>query len=203
MNVKRIILAGILGAIAMFMWSAVAHMFTPLGEAGMSEIPNEPAVLSAVQASIGANHGLYRFPGLGVGPSATREQKNQAMQQYQAKLDQNSSGILIYHPPGAKGLTPSKFAIEFLTEFIEALIVAFLIANSRATTLGGRIAIGLVVGIAAATTTNVSYWNWDGFPANYTMAFMCIEVVAYLVAAIVAGLVLGKGVANRSVAASA
>jgi hypothetical protein len=125
------------------------------------------------------------------------------MQQYQAKLDQNPSGILIYHPPGEKGLTPSKFVIEFLTELTEALILAFLIANSRSTTLGGRIVVGLVVGIAAGITTNISYWNWDGFPASYTLAFMTIEVVAYLVAAIVAGLVLGKGAANRSIAARA
>jgi hypothetical protein len=203
MSAKRVVLAGVLGAIAMFMWSAVAHMFTPLGTAGISELPNEPAVLKAMQASMGSNPGLYRFPGLGVGANPTREQQNQAMQQYQAKLDQNPSGILIYHPPGVKGLTPSKFVIEFLTELAEALIVAFLIAHSRATTLGGRVVVGMMAGIAAGITTNISYWNWDGFPGNYTLAFTTIELVAYLVAAIVAGLVLGRGSANRSIAATA
>lgn len=203
MNAKRVILAGILGAIAMFLWSAVAHMVTPLGETGISEIPNEPAVLSVMQSTLGDKEGMYMFPGMGLGAKATREQKNQAMQQYQTKLDQNASGILIYHPPGRRALSPSQFATEFLTELVEALIIAFLIANSRATTLGGRIGVGLMVGIAAAITTNISYWNWDGFPTKYTLAFSTIEIVAYLVAATVAGLILGRGVANRSVAAAA
>ena len=38
----RVLLAGILGGIAMFVWTAIAHMFiAPLGEAGVREIPNE------------------------------------------------------------------------------------------------------------------------------------------------------------------
>jgi hypothetical protein len=36
----KILLAGILGAIAMFFWTAIAHMALPLGEAGVTEIPN-------------------------------------------------------------------------------------------------------------------------------------------------------------------
>jgi hypothetical protein len=36
---KRIILAGVLGGIAMFIWTAIAHMALPLGEAGIGEIP--------------------------------------------------------------------------------------------------------------------------------------------------------------------
>ncbi len=42
----KILLAGILGAVAMFIWTAIAHMALPLGEAGIGEIPNESAVLS-------------------------------------------------------------------------------------------------------------------------------------------------------------
>jgi hypothetical protein len=38
-------------------------MALPLGEAGIGEIPNESAVLSAMQSSIGDKTGLYIFPG--------------------------------------------------------------------------------------------------------------------------------------------
>jgi hypothetical protein len=47
----KILLAGILGAIAMFIWTSVAHMALPLGEAGISEIPNEQAVLTVMQST--------------------------------------------------------------------------------------------------------------------------------------------------------
>jgi hypothetical protein len=58
----RILLAGVLAGIAMFVWTSIAHMALPLGEAGINEIPNESAVLSAMQSSMGDNAGLYIFP---------------------------------------------------------------------------------------------------------------------------------------------
>ena len=63
---KRIFLAALLGAIAMFIWTSIAHMALPLGEAGIGEIPNEAAVLSAMQSSIADQAGTYFFPGLGL-----------------------------------------------------------------------------------------------------------------------------------------
>ena len=60
----RILLAGVLGGIAMLVWTSIAHMALPLGEAGINEIPNESAVLSAMQGNIGDKTGLYIFPGL-------------------------------------------------------------------------------------------------------------------------------------------
>ena len=44
----RTLMTGILGGIAMFIWTSIAHMFTPLGETGVRELPNEAAVLSAL-----------------------------------------------------------------------------------------------------------------------------------------------------------
>ena len=44
----RILLAGVLGGIVMFVWTSIAHMALPLGEAGIGEILNESAVLGAI-----------------------------------------------------------------------------------------------------------------------------------------------------------
>jgi hypothetical protein len=59
----RILLAGVLGGIMMFVWTSIAHMALSLAEPGINEIPNESAVLSAIQRSIGEKTGLYVFPG--------------------------------------------------------------------------------------------------------------------------------------------
>ena len=102
---KRILLAGLLGGIAMFVWSSVAHLVLPLGQAGIKDIPNEQAVLVALRSALGEGSGLYFFPGMGLGTDAASQQKQAAMQQYEQKLAANPSGLLIYHPPGAKALT--------------------------------------------------------------------------------------------------
>ena len=59
LSVMRILFAGIIGGIVMLIWTSIAHMALPLGEAGISEIPNESAVLRAMQSSPGDKTGLY------------------------------------------------------------------------------------------------------------------------------------------------
>ena len=188
----RILLAGIFGGIAMFIWTSIAHMALPLGEAGINEIPNESAVLSAMQSSIGDKTGLYIFPGLGVGKNATREEKSEAMKQMQQKIAANPSGILMYHPPGRPFAFGKSLVIEFSTEVLQAILVIWLLVQTRIGSFGGRVGFVLIAGILAAVTTNVSYWNWYGFPGVYIASYILIEIVGFLLVGIVAALLLRK-----------
>jgi hypothetical protein len=176
---KRVFLAGLLGGVAMFVWSSVAHVALPLGQTGIKEIPNEPAVLSALHASLGEAPGMYAFPGFGQGQPD--------MKQYAQKLAANPSGILIYHPPGAQALTAGQLVTEFLTELIESLLVVFLLAQTQLSSFAARVGFVLIAGMVAALVTNVSYWNWYGFPTSYTVAYMAIQIVGFLCVGLVAG----------------
>ena len=49
----RILLAGILDGIVMFAWTSIVHMALPLGQFGITEVPNESAVLNSMQSNIG------------------------------------------------------------------------------------------------------------------------------------------------------
>jgi hypothetical protein len=186
----KILLAGILGGIAMFVWTSIAHMVLPLGEAGVGEIPNESAVLSAMQSNIGDQTGLYIFPGPGVGKNATRQEKNEAMKHMGEKIATNPSGIIMYHPPGRPLGLGKLLGIEFGTELLEAILVVFLLAPTRIASFAGRVGFVLVAGILAAIATNVSYWNWYGFPGVYTASYMLIQIVGFFLVGIVAALVL-------------
>jgi hypothetical protein len=188
----KILLAGIIGGIAMFIWTSIAHMALPLGEAGINEIPNESAVLSAMQSSIGEKTGLYIFPGLGVGKNATREKKREAMKQMQQRIAANPSGILMYHPPSRPFAFGKSLAVEFSTEVLQAILVIWLLAQTRIGSFAGRVGFVLIAGILAAITTNVSYWNWYGFPGVYTASYILIEIVGFLLVGIVAALLLRK-----------
>ncbi len=188
----RILLAGVVGGIGMFIWTSIAHMALPLGEAGINEIPDESAVLNAMQSSMGEKTGLYIFPGLGVGKNATREEKSEAMKQMQQKIAANPSGILMYHPPGRPFAFGKSLVIEFSTEVFQAILVIWLLVQTRIGSFGGRVGFVLIAGILAAVTTNVSYWNWYGFPGVYTASYMLIEIVGFLLVGIVAALLLRK-----------
>jgi hypothetical protein len=199
---KHILLAGILGGIAMFVWASLAHMVLPLGQTGIKEIPNEASVLSAMHSNLGEKSGLYMFPGMELGANPTREQQHAAMEHYGEKLAANPSGLLVYHPPGAKALTPGQLATEFLTEVVEALMVVFLLAQTRLTSFGPRVGFVTLAGVLAAITTNISYWNWYGFPGSYTTAYMTIETIGYLVAGIVAALIMKSSAPKTLVTAA-
>ena len=70
--------------------------------------------------------------------------------------------------------------------------MVFLLAQTRIVSFAGRIGFVLVAGILAAISTNVSYWNWYGFPCVYTVSYMLIQIVGFLLVGIVAALVLPK-----------
>jgi hypothetical protein len=166
-------------------------MALPLGEAGINEIPNESAVLSAMQSSMGDKTSLYIFPGLGVG-NATRKEKSEAMKQMQQRIAANPSGILMYHPPGRPFAFGKSLVIEFSTEVLQAILVIWLLAQTRIGSFAGRVGFVLIAGILASITTNVSYWNWYGFPGVYTASYILIEIVGFVLVGVAAALVLGK-----------
>jgi hypothetical protein len=193
MTTTRIILAGVLGAIAMFIWTAIAHMVLPLGHAGVRELPNESTVLAALETNLGDKSSLYHFPGLGVGDNPTREQMNEGMKHMEEKVASNPSGLLMYHAKGSRSISMLKLlTIEFATELLEAILAVFLLAQTSIASFGGRVGFVFVTGILVAIATNVSYWNWYGFPSVYTASYMFIEVVGFLCVGLVAALVLGR-----------
>src|SRR5262245_50864999 len=126
----KILLTAVLGGIVMFVWTSIAHMALPLGEAGINEIPNESAVLSAMESNIGDKTGLYIFPGLGVGKNATREEKSEAMKQMQQRIAANPSGILMYHTPGRPFVFGKALAIEFSTAVLQDIRVLWMLVKN-------------------------------------------------------------------------
>ncbi len=189
---KRILLSGLLGGIAMFAWSSVAHMALPLGKAGIREIPNEAGLLQQMHATVGDASGFYMFPGMG----------STTMQEYQQKLAANPSGLVIYHPPGASAMEPGQLGAEFFKEVVLALLLAWLLAHAGVKSFGARMAFASVAGLLAVITTNASYFIWYRFPASYTLAYMVTDLLGILIAgAIAAGLLRNTPAATLAKAA--
>ena len=172
----------------MFIWTSIAHMALPLGQAGIREMPNEAEAIAALQRNLGNNRGLYIFPGPGLGPNPTREDKSEAMKHMSEKIAHNPSGILMYHPAGRTLNLACLLGTEFATELLESFLVIYLLAQTRLHTFGGRLGFVTVVGILAALATNASYWNWYGFPKPYTAAYMFTQVVGFFLVGLIAAL---------------
>src|SRR5437868_3859312 len=189
----RILLAGLLGAIAMFAWTFVAHTLLPLGEAGVKNTANDEGLLTELKSTVKNKEGLYIYPTMGLAPDATHAEQSAAMEKYAQKLEKHPSGFFIFHPAGSRPMNMGKFlTIEFITELCEALIAVWLLAQSRMMTFGSRLFFVTAVGVIAGIATNISYWNWWGFPGNYTAAYVTIKVVGYFLVGVVAAIMVRR-----------
>jgi hypothetical protein len=187
----RILLAGVLGAVAMFLWSSIAHMALPLGEAGIKQIDHEVPLLSSMQATLKAP-GFYMFPNMPPGNDMTQTQK---------LLAGGPSGLLIYFPKRDFSFG-QLLGYEFLTELAQALVAVYLLSLTSAGSFAGRLGFYALLGLIAAIATNVSYLNWYGFPLTYTLAYMFTGWVGYLCAGLVAAAMKIGGPKARVTAAA-
>jgi len=189
---NRIFLAGLLGCISMFTWEYIAYTALPLGFIGFRKLPNETAVLAALQNNIAENSGIYFFPDAWLGTNPL-EKKAEASNDFAEKMARYPSGVLIYNDAGSRSIAKSRWLlVEFLTELAQALLAVFLLSQTRLRTFGARLGFVLLIGVMAAIATNLGYWNWYGFPWSYTLPAMLIQVVGFLCVGLVAAFVLKK-----------
>ena len=190
---NRIFLAGLLGGIAMFLWQHFAYTALPLSfTTGFHKLPNETTVLDVMQKNIAENSGIYLFPKRRLEPNPS-DKKAEATNNYAEAMARYPSGLLIYNAAGSRVAKRSRWLwVEFLTELAQAVLAVFLLSRTRLTTLGARLTFVLLVGMMAATGSNVSYWNWYGFTWEYTLATIFIQLVGFLCVGLVATFVLRK-----------
>ncbi|MDQ0465673.1 hypothetical protein QO010_003462 [Caulobacter ginsengisoli] len=186
----RTLLAGLAGGIVMFIWLAGAHM-SPLAEIGVKEAPKGSAAVAALDADL-KQSGFYMFPGSGLTETSTKAEQDAAMKAQMADMATKSFGIIVYNQPGTGfGMAPALIK-EFIFDLVQALVVAFVVAGSTAATFGRRVGVASLIGFGALVATNSSYHIWYGFPLDYTLAYMFIGFVGYVVAGLAIAFVLGR-----------
>ncbi|MBA2433005.1 MAG: hypothetical protein H0V56_12970 [Chthoniobacterales bacterium] len=190
----RLLLAALLGAVAMFTWEFVAHMFTPLGEAGISYLPNESTVSAALASAVGDRHGLYMFPTGGLTKESSGEEKQQGMERIMEEMKTNPSGLVLYKPAGTTFNFAKNLGVQFVTDFVKTFLAVWLLARTRLATFPGRVGFVVVVGVLAAVATNIPHWNWYGFPTGFTLANVIMEILGFFFAGLAIALVFKPAV---------
>jgi hypothetical protein len=95
-------------------------------------------------------------------------------------------------------MTAQMLIIECLKEVAVSLIAAFLLAQTVLTSYGARVGFVALTGLAAGLTTNISYWNWYGFPADYTTAYAATDIIGYAAAGLAIAAILKRRSLNSN-----
>lgn len=185
---KGILLGGLLGGLAMFVWGFLSHEVLKIAETGLSSIPNEQTVVPALKSAI-HEPGLYFIPALEESPGQSKEQAKAAQERFAQKVSAGPYGLLVYHPEGAKPMGVM-LVIELLSNIGCALVAGFLLSRTGASlpSYGSRVLFVTLLGLAAWLSIELSYWNWYGFPGDYSMA----QLVDQLAGFALTGLVVAK-----------
>jgi len=189
---SKVVSGGLLAGIVLFFWGAFAHMVLPLGKMGVHRIPSEEPVIGAMRDSI-REPGFYFFPGKDMSGEVSESEE----QVWQAKVKQGPVGVIIIRPSGGEAMSFRQLGTELATNIVSALLAGFLLTSIRSG-YWGRVLFVTLLGVFGFLTISVPYWNWYGFPCDFTIAESIDQVVGWFLA----GLVLAGIVRCRKVPVS-
>jgi hypothetical protein len=171
---KRILLAAVLGGLALFLWGGLSHMVLGLGTIGIQNLPQDQPVMSALKAST-PQSGFYFFPKVDAAGKVAPENAG------------GPYGIMIYHSAGAGGPMTGQLVNECILNIVLALFAAFLLSLALGLTgYVSRVGFVTLLGLTVGLMTHVEYWNWYGFPLSYTVSSVFQNVVGFLIVGLIA-----------------
>ena len=172
----RIVLAGVLGGVLLFLWGMVAHMLLPFSENAMKQIPDEAAVIAATRGTV-TESGVYFFPYLNYMQASPQEQEA-----YAAKLAQGPSGLLVVRAGGYDMDMVPELPLEALTNLLAALVAAVVVWGLRLGTYAQRVGAIFAFGVVAWLSVCVSQWTWYGFSTQFLVSDLVDQWGGWLVA---------------------
>jgi hypothetical protein len=185
---RKILLAGLLGGLALYAWEFIAHMATGLGEAGVRALPKEAPVQAAIKDNV-PDPGFYIFPAPEDRPGMTGAEKSKAMDVSMERARSEASGIMVVYPKGKDYNFGAMLGMQFIGDVLAIMLAAFLL--SKAVLVKGylpRVVLVGLMGLLPTLQVDLPQWNWYGFPP----AFVAAQFVVHLVGFLAAGLVVAK-----------
>jgi len=175
---KRIILGGILGGIAMFMWEGLAHEVLPLGEAGIGGMTGEPAVMACIKDNV-KQGGFFIFPWMDTTPGLTKDQR---MQKTMEKAKVGPAGLMVVSPGGMEYNMGTLLGKQCLFDIVAMLLAAALVSWAGVLKgFGGRLGFVTLLGLLPTLSVDLPFNNWYGFPNTFTAAQFVMHMVGYFV----------------------
>lgn len=193
MNKGRLVLAGVLAGLAVFVWGMLSHMAFGLSEAAVKSLPNEPAVLTALQQNVKAP-GFYLYPGgMEALQNAPADQQEALTRQYEETYKTQPHGVLILTPPtGTMYSFPKLLLNELLSNMLGGLIAAWLLSLALGSlpSFLGRLCFVALLGSFSAVAIDFSYWNWYDFPTKYLLISLVDNTLGWALAGAVLAFLL-------------
>jgi hypothetical protein len=175
----KVLVGALVAGIVVFFWGSVSHMALPIGTMGIRQISGEDKVVTAIKDTI-SEPGFYFIPGRDM----SKPQSKSEEAAYTAKMRQGPSGVMVIHPEGSEGISTGKLLTELGSSVVAALLAALVLTQVRSGYVG-RVLVVTSMGLFGFLSILVSYWNWYGFPTDFTIGAVLDEVIGWFLAGLV------------------
>lgn len=190
---KKLLLAAVLGGLAVFGWGAVSWMALPWHGRALHGFADEAQVAQMVLANAPVS-GVYVLPYTPMSKSNTHPEITERATQ--DALERKRQGPFIYAAVTREGIATDMalpFALAVGLNALVAGLIAMLLAQTQGLGYMRRVVFvataGAVIGLAGYVP-NVIWWH---FPAAYTIVDVADAVIGWsLVGLIIAALVQGR-----------
>ena len=178
----KVILGGLIGAVIAFVWSFVSWTVLPWHDWAMNKFTNQEFVSWVIKENA-PKDGVYVSPHMGSDEiNLTPEEIKQNIDQQKEAM---AKGPFIYTQVKTKGMNPASphlYIFSFLTQFVGAALISWLLLQVRELGYVGRllfvVGIGLVVGILGF----VPDWNWFGAGYKFTLVMIADLLATWFLA---------------------
>ena len=185
----RVLVAGLIGGIVMFLWGVTAHMELSLGEVGLKLPVNENVALSGLQEGLGGQAGVYLLPSLD--PKKMNDPAE--VQAYSIKAVRSPYALVVYQPHGTDMMQMGpQIGRQWASDTLSALALAFVMGLA-VLSFRRRLAVAAAAAVFAWLSTLLPYWNWYRFPLDFTLAALAEQLIGWLIAGAAMAWWLGRG----------
>ncbi len=186
----KTVIAGVLCGVVIFFWGFVAHVLLPIGEMGfkVATPAQEAAIVAAVRPGL-TEDGIYPIPGMD--PAKMNDEA--AKKEFGERAAKSPYALVVFHAQADDSVNAMGpyLGRQFASDIACGLAIAFVLG--LVTGFGRRVGAALGMGAFSFLSTNVPYWNWYRFPADFTVGALIEVMVAALLGGIVAAWWLGRG----------
>jgi hypothetical protein len=190
--IKQLELGTILGAIVLFVWSALAWMIIPWPGEPLRHFTSEDAIVAAIKANV-PRSGNYLIPNEPQRlPGMTEEQYQKAMKDAE---DRMNNGPMVFAAVRLEPVSMAKaMVLGFLTNVIAVFLACVLLLQTDRLSYRGRVLFVAGLGLLVFLAGHLDEWNWWGF----STAYMMMQLGALVIGWILSGLVIAKFVRGKT-----
>ena len=189
----KVIFGGIIGGIIAFVWSFVSWAVLPWHEWTFQSFKNEEFVSWVIQENV-KKDGIYMIPYLHDDKVATSP--SELKSKFDEEKPTKDNGPFVYAQIKQKGIdypNPRYFIYSFLTQFIGAALICYLLSKVTESGYGGRLVFVTLMGLVVGVLGHIPNWIWFGG----SNLFLLIMIADLLITWFLAGLILAAMIKPR------